>query len=68
MRRGRGAGGEKMGGAWQRAAMLRLEESKPRGSPDAGITAKTMGEKCTPCADEGCTKGARVVGIVLQQS
>jgi hypothetical protein len=57
-----------MGGAWQCVAMLRAAESKPWDSPVAGITANTAGEKDTPCTDEGCTKGACIIGIVLQQS
>jgi hypothetical protein len=49
------AGEQKIGGAWQCAAMIRAEESKPWDSPDAGITAITTAEKDMPCADEGCT-------------
>ena len=68
MRRGRGAGEWKMGGAWQRAAILRAEESRPWNSLNAGTTANTTGEKEMPRTDEGCTKGACTVGMVLQQS
>jgi hypothetical protein len=68
MRRGRAAGEWKAGGAWQWAAMLRAKESKPRDSPEAGITANTTGDKDAPCTDEDCTKGACIVGMVLQQS
>ena len=68
MRRGRGAGEYKMGGAWDCAAMLRAEKSKPWDSIDAGITANPTGEKDMPCTDEGCTKGVCMVGMVLQQS
>jgi len=57
-----------MGGAWQLVAMLRAQESKPFGSTDAGITAKTTEERDRLCPDEGCTKGACIVGMVLQQS
>ena len=56
------------GGAWQWAAMLRAKESRSRDSQDAAITANTTGENDTPCTDEGCTKGAWIVGMVLQQS
>jgi hypothetical protein len=68
MRRGDAAGEWHAGGAWPSAAMLRAKESKPRDSPDAGITPNRTGEKDRPCADEGCTKGACIVGMVLQQS
>jgi hypothetical protein len=67
MRRGGEAGGEKMGGAWQWAAMLRAKESRSRDSQDAAITANTTGENDALCTDEGCTKGACIVGMVLQQ-
>jgi hypothetical protein len=59
---------QKPGGAWECAAMMRAEKSKPCDSADAGITANIAGETDMPCADEGCTKGARTVGILLQQS
>jgi hypothetical protein len=69
MRRGRAASTEKIGGAWQRAATRQdEEESEPWGSPEAGITANTIGEKDRPCTDEGCAKGACIDGMVLQQS
>ena len=68
MRRGRAADAWKSGGAWQWAATVRANEFKPPDSQDATITANTTGEKDRPCTDEGCTKGARIVGIVLQQS
>ena len=57
-----------MGGAWQRAAMLPSKESRSRDSQDAAITVNTTGENDAPCTDEGGTKGACIVGIVLQQS
>jgi hypothetical protein len=68
MRRGRAADEWKSGGAWQCAAMLRAKESKPLDLPEPGITPNTTGEKDMPCTDEGCTKGACIVGMVLQQS
>ena len=68
MRIGRAAGGRKTGGAWQCAAMLRTKEPKPRDSLDAGTTANTTWENDVPCTDDGCTKGACIVGMVLQQS
>lgn len=68
MRRGRVAGAQETGGAWQCAAMLRPERSKPLDSEDAGITANAMWEENVPCTDEDCTKGACIVGMVLQQS
>ena len=68
MRRGRAAGECKPGGALQWAAMPRAEESRPRDSPEAGIAANTTGEKDAPRTDEGCTKGACIVGMVLQHS
>jgi len=68
MRRGRGGGEQKTGGAWQCAAMLRAEESKPCDSTDAGIAASPEWEEDMPCTDEGCTKGACIVDMVLQQS
>jgi hypothetical protein len=57
-----------MGGAWQWAAMPRAKESSSWDSQDAAITANTTGENDAPCTDEGCTKGACIVGMVLQQS
>lgn len=68
MRRGSGAGARRMGGAWQCAEMLRAEESNPQDSLDAGITANATGETDMPCTEEGCTKGACIAGMVLQQS
>ena len=68
MRRGQGAGKQKIGGAWECAAMPRVEESKPWDSPDADRTANTEGEKDMPDAAESCTKGACIAGMVLQQS
>jgi hypothetical protein len=68
MRRGRGVGEQKMGGAWECAAIMRAEESKPQDSPDAGSTTNTTGEGEMPCTDEGCTKGACIAGMVLQHS
>jgi hypothetical protein len=57
-----------MGGAWECAAMMRADESKPRDSPDAGSTVNTTGEDEMPCTDEGCTKGACIAGMLLQHS
>ena len=68
MRRGRRAGEEGIGGAWQCAAMLRAGECKPWVSTDAGKAASSTGEKETPCTDEGRTKGECTAGMVLQQS
>jgi hypothetical protein len=68
MRRGREAGGEKMGGAWHCAVRFREEESEPAHSPEAGATANTTGEADNPCPDESCTKGPCTVGMSLQQS
>jgi len=48
--------------------MMRAEKSNTGSSPRAGITASKVGEKDTPCTDEGCTKGERTLGILLQQS
>jgi hypothetical protein len=68
MRRGVGAGAEQIGGAWQCAAIMRLEEPGASGSLVAGSTANTRGEYETPCTEEGCTKGACIACMVLQQS
>jgi hypothetical protein len=68
MRRGRAADEWKSGGAWQCAAMLRAKTSKPRDSLDPGINPNTTEEKDMPCTDEGWTKGACIVGMLLQQS
>jgi hypothetical protein len=68
MRRGGEDAESKMGGAWQCAATVREKESRSPDSQDAVITAKTTGENDALCADEGCTKGACIVGMVLQQS
>jgi hypothetical protein len=57
-----------MGGAWQCAATVRAEKSKPRDSPDAAATASTTGDADTPRTDATRTKGPWVVGMVLQQS
>jgi hypothetical protein len=68
MRRGRAADEWKSGGAWQWAATVLAKESKPPDSQDAAITANTTGENDAQRTDEGCTKGACIVGMVLQQS
>jgi hypothetical protein len=68
MRRGREAGGEKMGGAWHCAARLRAEKSEPTDSSEADATANTTGETDKPCPDESCRKGPCTVGMSLQQS
>jgi hypothetical protein len=68
MRSGFGACDWKMGGAWQCAATARAWKSTPSNFPGAGTTANTRGEGETPCIAEGCTKGTRIVGMVLQQS
>jgi hypothetical protein len=68
MRRGREADEWKSGGAWQWAATVRAKESKPPDSQDAAMIADTTGARERPCTEEGCTKGACIVGMVLQQS
>ncbi len=57
-----------MGGAWECAGMMRAEKSNTGSSPRAGITASRVGGKDMPCGEEGCTKGERTLGILLQQS
>jgi hypothetical protein len=57
-----------MGGAWQCTATLRARESKPCDSLEVGVTAKATADGDTPCKVEGCTKGACIVGMALQQS
>jgi len=68
MRRGMGAGTEQIGGAWQCAAITRLEEPRASDSLAAGRTANTRGEDEALCTEEGCTKGAYIACMVLQQS
>jgi len=48
--------------------MMRAEKSNIGNSPRAGITASAAGGKDMPCTEEGCTKGERTLGILLQQS
>ena len=43
MRRIEEGGESKMGGAWHCAVRLRVEESEPTESPEAGATANTTG-------------------------
>jgi hypothetical protein len=57
-----------MGGVWPRAAITLTEGSTPSGPSDAGRTPNTADDNETPCPDEGCTKGACIDGMVLQQS
>jgi len=57
-----------MGGAWQCGAMPPPEESTPRDSSDAGVTAKALAECVTLRSAEGCKKAACTLGMVLQQS
>ena len=68
MRRGAGAGEQKIGGAWDRAAIMRAQGSMPWDSVSPGTTPKTTGEKEAPCTDDGWPKAARIAGMVLQQS
>ena len=68
MRRGRRAVEWKAGGAWECSVMVRAEESTPRDSPNDDNTATTTGEYGWPCLNEGCTKGACIASIALQQS
>lgn len=58
----------KMGGAWDCVAIVCVAESKPNNSLDTGRIANTTGEMEAPFTDDGCTKGACIAGIVLQQS
>jgi hypothetical protein len=48
MRRDSGVGAERIGGAWQCAAIARLEESRASDSPVSGSAAITRGELETP--------------------
>ena len=57
-----------MGGAWECSNRLRADESAPRDSSNIVSTAAATGEYEMPCRDEGCTKGACIAGMVLQQS
>lgn len=68
MRRGGRVEAQWIGGACQSTAIRRLEESASQDMPVAGSPANTTGERGTSCTDVGCTKGACVAGIVLQQS
>lgn len=56
-----------MGGAWEFCTMIWADESMPRDSPEVVRTATTTGEYGASHADEGCTKGACIAGMVLQQ-
>jgi hypothetical protein len=68
MRRVSGIGTEKIGGAWQCAAIMSTDGVIIPGPPDAARNASATNEDETKCTDAGCTKGACIVGIVLQQS
>lgn len=68
MRSGRGAVGQKMGGAWDCVTISGAAEPKPRDSSAAGRTANTAGEIEALFTGDGCTKGACIAGMVLQQS
>lgn len=57
-----------MGGAWDCVAIVCGAESKPRDSLAKGKIANTVGELEALFTDDGCTKGACIAGIVLQQS
>jgi hypothetical protein len=57
-----------MGGAWENATTVRAEKSRPSDSLAADNIATTTGDKELPCTDDDFTKGACVLGIVLQQS
>lgn len=70
MRRGSAVAALRAGGAWECVETLPSEESNSGNPADAGRIPKTTGEKETPFAfaDEGCTKGACMAVMVLQQS
>lgn len=68
MRSGSGAEASRIGGAWHCAALTRSGESWAGGLSTAGNTATRAGESETPCTEEGCTKGACITCMVLQQS
>jgi len=57
-----------MGGACDCVAIVCVAESKPKDSLAKGKIANTAGEMEAPFTDDGCTKGACIAGIVLQQS
>jgi hypothetical protein len=68
MRRGNGVGTDRIGGAWQCAAITPTEESTVSGASGAERTASTTDENETLWTDAGLTYGACIVGMVLQQS
>lgn len=68
MRRGCAEDEWKPGGAWQWAVTLRAKEFASGDSFDADINANTTGENDAACTEETGTKGACIVGMVLQQS
>lgn len=68
MRRDSGTGAEGIGGAWHCAAVKRIEEPIVPNASEVGRIARSMLANETVCADAGCTKGACIVGIDLQQS
>src|ERR1700726_2628583 len=68
MRRGSRACEKARGGAWESSAMMKADESLPGDSTSVDRTATTAGECKKPLINEGCTKGAFIAGMVLQQS
>lgn len=68
MRRGSWAWALRIGGAWQCATSARLEETRVGDSLTPVSAPNTTGEYETPCTEEGCTKGACITCMVLQQS
>jgi len=68
MRSAKGADDEIVGGAWEFSAVPRVDEFTLGDTSIIARAATTMGEHETPCATDGCTKGACIAGIVLQQS
>jgi hypothetical protein len=53
MRRGRMAGEQEVGGAWEYAAIMRAEDSMLLDSSKVHSTPRATGEKEIPCTDGG---------------
>lgn len=68
MRSGRGVSELMKGGPWELSTVICADDSALGNTPEVRTAAMTA-EGCeTQCAIEGCTKGACIAGIDLQQS
>lgn len=56
------------GGAWLHAATVKARELNPTDTQAVGAAGIATGLRVMMCADAACKNGARVVGMVLQQS